>query len=111
QDAARSINFRAKKTMMIAQQLYEGIELGKAAGGITGLITYMRTDSTRISDTAIAEAKGHIEKEYGKSYLGSTKQAKSKEGAQDEHEAIQPASTILTHEYLMRVYSYDKFKI
>src|SRR5699024_2592315 len=49
QDAARSINFRAKKTMMIAQQLYEGIDLGKAAGGITGLITYMRTDSTRIS--------------------------------------------------------------
>src|SRR5699024_6107809 len=53
QDAARSINFKAKKTMMIAPQLYEGIDLGKAAGGITGLITYMRTDSTRISDTAI----------------------------------------------------------
>src|SRR5699024_11933151 len=81
-DAARSINFKAKKTMMIAQQLYEGIDLGKAAGGITGLITYMRTDSTRISDTAITEAKSHIETEYGKSYLGATKKDKQKEGAQ-----------------------------
>src|SRR5699024_896423 len=111
QDAARSINFRAKKTMMIAQQLYEGIDLGKAAGGITGLITYMRTDSTRISDTAIAEAKGYIEKEYGKSYLGSTKQAKPKEGAQDAHEAIRPTSALLTPESLIRVLSTEQFTL
>src|SRR5699024_7851091 len=52
QDAARKLNFRSRKTMMVAQQLYEGIDLGKKSGGITGLITYMRTDSTRISDTA-----------------------------------------------------------
>src|SRR5690625_2774965 len=52
QDAARKLNFRARKTMMVAQQLYEGIDLGKKSGGITGLITYMRTDSTRVSDTA-----------------------------------------------------------
>src|SRR5699024_7229041 len=71
QDAARSINFKAKKTMMIEQQLYEGIDIGKEAGGITDLITYMRTNSTRISDLAIFEAKSHIETEYGKSYLGA----------------------------------------
>ncbi len=66
QEAARKLNFRAKKTMMVAQQLYEGIDLGKKAGGITGLITYMRTDSTRISDTAKQEAKTYIEENYGK---------------------------------------------
>lgn len=111
QDAARSINFRARKTMMVAQQLYEGIDLGKAAGGITGLITYMRTDSTRISDTAIAEAKAHIEKEYGKSYLSSTKQAKQKEGTQDAHEAIRPTSALLTPDSLKGVLSNDQYKL
>ena len=111
QDAARSINFKAKKTMMIAQQLYEGIDLGKAAGGITGLITYMRTDSTRISDTAITEAKSHIETEYGKSYLGATKKDKQKEGAQDAHEAIRPTSVSLTPESLKSVLSNDQFKL
>src|SRR5699024_5216264 len=80
QDAARSINFKARKTMMSAQQFYEGIDLGKAAGGITGLSTYMTTESTRISGTAITEAKIHIETESGKSYLVATKKDKQKEG-------------------------------
>ncbi|MFP3490343.1 DNA topoisomerase, partial [Staphylococcus sp. SIMBA_130] len=71
QEAARKLNFRAKKTMMIAQQLYEGIDLGKKAAGITGLITYMRTDSTRISETAKQEAKGYIEENFGNEYLGN----------------------------------------
>src|SRR5699024_9104342 len=66
QEAARKLNFRARKTMMVAQQLYEGIDLGRKAGGITGLITYMRTDSTRISATAQNEAASYIEKNYGK---------------------------------------------
>src|SRR5690606_9615786 len=65
QEAARKLNFRAKKTMMLAQQLYEGIELSKKEGAV-GLITYMRTDSTRISDTAKTEAKSYIETKYGK---------------------------------------------
>src|SRR5699024_11151446 len=70
QEAARKLNYRSRKTMMVAQQLYEGIDLGKKAGGITGLITYMRTDSTRISDSAKQEAKGYIAKTFGKKYVG-----------------------------------------
>src|SRR5699024_4483922 len=73
QEAARKLNFRARKTMMVAQQLYEEINLGKKAGGITGLITYMRTDSTRISDRAMQEAKTYIEEEFGKQYVGTYK--------------------------------------
>src|SRR5699024_9783006 len=90
QEAARKLNFRARKTMMVAQQLYEGIDLGKKAGGITGLITYMRTDSTRISDSAKQEAKGYIAKTFGKKYVGYNKKSKQKKGAQDAHEAIRP---------------------
>lgn len=75
QEAARKLNFRAKKTMMIAQQLYEGIDLGKE--GTVGLITYMRTDSTRISNTAVEEASAFIDQAYGKEYLaGKRKPAK-----------------------------------
>lgn len=68
QEAARKLNFRAKKTMMLAQQLYEGVDLGKE--GTVGLITYMRTDSTRISDTAKGDAKTFIEEKYGSDYVG-----------------------------------------
>lgn len=68
QEAARKLNFRAKKTMMIAQQLYEGIDLGRE--GTVGLITYMRTDSTRISNTAVDEAAAFIDQTYGKEFLG-----------------------------------------
>lgn len=71
QEAARKLNFRAKKTMMIAQQLYEGIDLGKE--GTVGLITYMRTDSTRISNTAIEEVSAFIDQTYGKNFLNTTK--------------------------------------
>src|SRR5699024_9869229 len=101
----------AKKTMMIAQQLYEGVDLGKAAGGITGLITYMRTDSTRISDTAITEAKSHMKTEYGKSYLGATHNDKKKEESQDTHDAISPTSATLTPEALKSFLSNDQFKL
>src|SRR5690625_7898916 len=97
--------------MMIAQQLYEGIDLGKAAGGITGLITYMRTDSTRISDTAITEAKSHIATGYGKSYRGATKKDKQKEGAQDAHEAIRPTSGSLSPESVKSAVSHDQFRL
>ncbi|MBB6449309.1 DNA topoisomerase-1 [Geomicrobium halophilum] len=89
QEAARKLNFRAKKTMMVAQQLYEGVDLGKE--GTVGLITYMRTDSTRISDTAKAEARTYIEETYGKDYVGKDKKPNSQnESAQDAHEAIRP---------------------
>ncbi|HLQ73895.1 MAG TPA: type I DNA topoisomerase [Bacillota bacterium] len=110
QDAARQLNFRAKKTMMVAQQLYEGIDLGKKAGGITGLITYMRTDSTRVSDTAINEAKEFITENYGKEYL-TTKKAKKGSGAQDAHEAVRPTSVTLTPDNLKKSLSSDQYKL
>jgi len=111
QDAARQLNFRARKTMMVAQQLYEGIDLGRKSGGITGLITYMRTDSTRISDTAIAEAKEYIVEHYGKEYLGKKKSTKQKAGAQDAHEAIRPTSAMRDPKSLKDVLSNDQYRL
>ncbi|MFY4773874.1 type I DNA topoisomerase [Metabacillus sp. RGM 3146] len=93
QEAARKLNFRAKKTMMIAQQLYEGIDLAK--DGTVGLITYMRTDSTRISETAQSEASSWIEEKYGKEFVSPTKKTvKKNTNTQDAHEAIRPTSTL-----------------
>ncbi|WP_249869797.1 type I DNA topoisomerase [Oceanobacillus saliphilus] len=111
QEAARKLNFRAKKTMMIAQQLYEGIDLGRKAGGITGLITYMRTDSTRISDTAKQEAKSYIVENYGEQFLGTSKAVKNKEGAQDAHEAIRPTSTLRDPKVLKDILSRDQLRL
>lgn len=111
QDAARQLNFRARKTMMVAQQLYEGIDLGRKSGGITGLITYMRTDSTRISDTAINEAKEYIIDHYGKEYLGTKKDTKKKAGAQDAHEAIRPTSVMRDPKTLKDVLSNDQYRL
>ncbi len=111
QEAARKLNFRARKTMMIAQQLYEGIDLGRGAGGITGLITYMRTDSTRISETAKAEAKEFIEQKYGSEYLGKQQAAKNKQGAQDAHEAIRPTSVMRDPRSLKEVLSNDQYRL
>ncbi|MEK4228720.1 type I DNA topoisomerase [Solibacillus sp. FSL H8-0538] len=111
QEAARKLNFRAKKTMMLAQQLYEGIELSKKEGAV-GLITYMRTDSTRISDTAKAEAVSYIEGKYGKEYVATeVKQTKNKANAQDAHEAIRPTSAMLTPEELKAVLSRDQLRL
>lgn len=107
QEAARKLNFRAKKTMMIAQQLYEGIDLGKE--GTVGLITYMRTDSTRISNTAIEEVSAFIDQTYGKNFLNTTKRtAKKNENAQDAHEAIRPTSTLRKPADVKHVLSRDQ---
>ncbi len=95
QDAANRLRFSAKKTMTLAQRLYEGVELGDE--GAFGLITYMRTDSTRLSAEAVGEARGYIEKKYGKDYLPAEPNVfKSKKSAQDAHEAIRPTSLELT---------------
>ncbi|PAE21377.1 DNA topoisomerase I [Bacillus sp. 7504-2] len=92
QEAARKLNFRAKKTMMLAQQLYEGIDLGKE--GTVGLITYMRTDSTRVSELAQNEAAEFIQSAYGSSFLQTEKRKEKKNSnTQDAHEAIRPTST------------------
>ncbi|MFB4167509.1 type I DNA topoisomerase [Virgibacillus sp. JSM 102003] len=111
QEAARKLNFRAKKTMMVAQQLYEGIDLGKKSGGITGLITYMRTDSTRISETAKQEAKGYIEEQFGKEYLGNQSKAKKQEGAQDAHEAVRPTSALRDPKTMKPVLSREQYRL
>ena len=97
--------------MMLAQQLYEGIELSKKEGAV-GLITYMRTDSTRISDTAKTEAKSYIETKYGKDFIaGEQKQAKAKANAQDAHEAIRPTSAMRTPEELKAILSRDQLRL
>ncbi|QDQ01718.1 type I DNA topoisomerase [Lysinibacillus fusiformis] len=111
QEAARKLNFRAKKTMMLAQQLYEGIDIGKKEGTV-GLITYMRTDSTRISETAKTEAVLYIESKYGKEFIATDiKQAKKASNAQDAHEAIRPTSTIRTPDELKTVLSRDQLRL
>ncbi|MCT2344037.1 type I DNA topoisomerase [Niallia taxi] len=93
QEAARKLNFRAKKTMMLAQQLYEGIDLGKKEGTV-GLITYMRTDSTRISEVAQTEAHEYITSNYGNEYTKEqNRKEKKNANAQDAHEAVRPTST------------------
>ncbi|MBU9720307.1 MULTISPECIES: type I DNA topoisomerase [Bacillaceae] len=110
QEAARKLNFRAKKTMMLAQQLYEGVDIGKE--GTVGLITYMRTDSTRISDTAKGETAQYIESNYGKEYL-NTEKAKEKKGAktQDAHEAIRPTSVMLDPKTVKSYLSRDQLRL
>lgn len=110
QEAARKLNFRAKKTMMLAQQLYEGIDVGKE--GTVGLITYMRTDSTRISETAKKEAFEYVQSTYGNEYTTPLdQQAKKSEKAQDAHEAIRPTSTMRTPDQLKAVLSRDQLRL
>src|SRR5690606_25967725 len=109
QEAARKLNFRAKKTMMLAQQLYEGIAVGKE--GITGLITYMRTDSTRISETAKKDALDFITSNYGDDYVTKTTAAKQSAKSQDAHEAVRPTSVMRTPESLKSILSRDLYRL
>ncbi|MBT2769271.1 type I DNA topoisomerase [Staphylococcus warneri] len=108
QEAARKLNFKARKTMMIAQQLYEGIDLKRQ--GTVGLITYMRTDSTRISDQAKSEAKNYIIDKYGNKYV-SKRKASGKQGDQDAHEAIRPTSTLRTPEEMKSFLTRDQHRL
>ena len=110
QDASNRLNFRTRKTMMVAQQLYEGVSLGRS--GSVGLITYMRTDSTRISASAQNEASEFIEKEFGKEYCLATKRTvKNAEGAQDAHEAIRPSSVLRTPDSIASYLTKDQLKL
>jgi DNA topoisomerase-1 len=110
QEAARKLNFRAAKTMSIAQQLYEGIDLGTE--GSVGLITYMRTDSTRISEVAQREAREYIEKEFGASYLPEkTREFSTKSGAQDAHEAVRPTSVYRHPDTIKQFLSRDQYRL
>ncbi len=110
QEAARKLNFRTRKTMMVAQQLYEGIPLGKQ--GTVGLITYMRTDSTRIADTAKGEAAEIIETTYGSAFSAhGGKKIKNAQGAQDAHEAVRPTSVMRTPEEMEKYLDKDQLKL
>ena len=108
QDASRKLNFALKKTMSVAQTLYEGVKLPDY--GDTGLITYIRTDSTRISDEARAAAKEQIEKLYGESYY-ENRYYKTKSEAQDAHEAIRPSHIELTPDAIKDSLSADQYKL
>jgi len=111
QKASTMLRFSARKTMMIAQQLYEGVEL--PGEGSVGLITYMRTDSTRVSNDAIAEVRGLIERDYGKDYLPdkpNSYRTKSK-SAQEAHEAVRPTGAFRTPKALEKALSTDQFKL
>ncbi|WP_406687277.1 type I DNA topoisomerase [Rossellomorea vietnamensis] len=110
QEAARKLNFRAKKTMMLAQQLYEGIEMGKQ--GTVGFITYMRTDSTRISEVAQKEANDYIVNKYGEDFIKqSERKEKKQQKAQDAHEAVRPTSTLRDPSSVKQFLSRDQYRL
>lgn len=110
QEASRKLGFTGQRTMRIAQQLYEGVEI--AGMGATGLITYMRTDSLRISEEARAAANGYIKSRYGAAYLPSSpRYFKSKSGAQDAHEAIRPTDVALTPDRVRGALTQDQYKL
>ncbi len=110
QDASRKLRFTAKKTMLIAQQLYEGIELGTE--GSTGLITYMRTDSVRVAEEAQHEAQALIRGEFGKEYLPKKPPVyKTKKSSQDAHEAIRPTAVIRVPENIKNYMTRDQHNL
>lgn len=110
QDASRRIGYSIKKTMIVAQQLYEGIAVkGK---GTIGLVTYIRTDSTRISEEATTDTETFIKDEYGEEYYGTTKKkAKTKKSTQDAHEAIRPTSVALTPDSIKASLKPEQYKL
>jgi DNA topoisomerase I len=110
QEAARKLGFAVKRTMMIAQKLYEGVEIG--AEGSVGLITYMRTDSTRVSEAALNEAREFISVQYGAPYLPEKAiHYRSKKDAQDAHEAIRPTDVARTPDSLANYLNKDELKL
>ncbi|MCP4133552.1 MAG: type I DNA topoisomerase [bacterium] len=110
QDAANRLGFTSQKSMMIAQQLYEGIDI--TGEGPVGLITYMRTDSTRISPTAIETVRGYITNNFEKEYLPEQPNAyKTKKGAQDAHEAVRPTDVLRTPDSIKNDLSREQFRL
>lgn len=108
QEASTKLGFSAKKTMSLAQKLYEGIDLENET---VGLITYMRTDSIRLSDIFVSDAKKYIEEVYGKNYVGRQKLSKKTENVQDAHEAIRPTSVLRTPESIKKYLTRDELKL
>src|SRR6185437_10867927 len=110
QESSRKLRFSVKRTMVLAQRLYEGIEIGNE--GAVGLITYMRTDSTRVSNDAIADVRQYVEERYGKPFLPDAPNVyKSKKDAQDAHEAIRPTSMAFSPEVVEKYLAEDEMKL
>lgn len=110
QEAYRKLNFTSRKTMMVAQQLYEGLDLGKE--GTSGLVTYIRTDSTRVSETARGEAQDYLRKRLGANYVGKdTPRAAGKGKVQDAHEAIRPTSVNREPDLIKNFLTNDQYKL
>lgn len=108
QACANKLNFGASRTMRVAQKLYESVDLGNES---VGLITYMRTDSTRLSNVFIDEAHKYIEENFGKQYIGSVKKSKDNSNVQDAHEAIRPTSLKRTPESVKQYLTSDEYKV
>lgn len=108
QEASSKLGYKAKKTMLIAQKLYEGVALEDET---VGLITYMRTDSTRLSDVFVKSAYEYIEEKYGKDYVGKVKVSKKTENVQDAHEGIRPTSALRTPESVKKFLKPDEYKL
>ncbi len=112
QDASKKLGFQSQKIMKVAQELYDGVNLGAELGGSQGLITYMRTDSTRVSVVAQAAAAKYIEVNYGKEYLpATTRNYKTANDAQDAHEAIRPSDPAITPAMVKKTISSDQYKL
>jgi DNA topoisomerase I len=110
QESSRKLRFSVKRTMMLAQRLYEGVEIGKE--GAVGLITYMRTDSTRVSDDAVSDARHYIAERYGREFVPDSPNIyKSKKAAQDAHEAIRPTSMAFAPEIVEKYLAEDEMKL
>lgn len=112
QDASRKLNFQSQKIMRVAQELYEGVNLGPELGGTHGLITYMRTDSLRIAEEAQVAARAFILQKYGEKYYPETPRVyKAKSGAQDAHEAIRPVRADLEPSMVRKYLTNDQYKL
>ena len=109
QEASRKLNMTPKRTMAIAQQLYEGVEV--SGEGTLGLITYMRTDSTRLSEDALGAVRDFIRQRHGAEFYAGERVYKTKNAAQDAHEAIRPSNVLLTPERIKNDLSQDQFKL
>ncbi len=108
QEASTKLNFNAKKTMSLAQKMYEGIDIGTET---VGLITYMRTDSIRLSEEFVGSAFHYIEENFGKNYIGYVKKSKKTENVQDAHEGIRPTSILRTPDSLKKYLTNDEYKL
>ena len=112
QEASRKLGFQSQRIMKVAQELYEGISLGSANGGVQGLITYMRTDSLRVSSEAAGAAEEYIRGKYGDNYYPASRRVyKSKANAQDAHEAIRPSNLKFDPESIKKYLTTDQYKL